>query len=139
MHQVDERLTERLRVDLLNVNPFCSLLQLLVPPIEVVNHDHNYACINANSSPLSIVDTSFNNVQPLPENPTSISKVLSSPSCKKMKLNVTSEERHKIEIETRHQSQSSLWFLVRVRRITGSKCGKILTQQRTSEALLFSV
>ena len=72
-----------------------------------MHHDHNY---NANLSPptCSNKDTPFNNVQPLQEKPIIISEVLSSPSCEKMKLNVTS---HKIKKETRHQSLSSQWFL----------------------------
>ena len=39
-------------------------------------------------------------------------------------LNVTPEERVRIEIATRDQSQSAEWHMVRCRRITGSTCGK---------------
>ena len=51
-------------------------------------------------------------------------------------LNVTEEERKCIEISTRNQSQSSLWYSVRQRRITGSKCGRILNQHEPTTALL---
>ncbi len=127
-------------VDLLKVNPSCSLLQLLVPPIDVIQHDHNYACSRGPQSSTSptisknILDTDDqqNTVVLIPS-------ILPSPRSEKINLIVTSEERNIIEKETRCQSQSSKWFSVRTRRITGSKCGRILSQHRQSEALLVSV
>lgn len=49
----DTSLTEKLRVDLLKTNSSCALLQLLVPPISVALHDHNYICTNASTSTVS--------------------------------------------------------------------------------------
>lgn len=57
----------------------------------------------------------------------------------KESLNVTSEERTRLEIVTRSQSKSREWIEARAWRITGSKCGKILCQQQPTDALLKSV
>ena len=62
-----------------------------------------------------------------------------SPLLEKMKFNVTPVERDNIERITRCQSQSPEWFAVRARRITGSKCGKIICQKEGTLALLKSV
>jgi hypothetical protein len=53
-------------------------------------------------------------------------------------LNVTKEERIRIEEATRSQSKSSEWFALRARRITGSICGKILCQKERTDALLIN-
>ena len=53
-------------------------------------------------------------------------------------FNVSSAERKNIEMRTRGQFNSPEWFVVRARRISGSKCGKILLQKKTP-ALLKSV
>ena len=42
MRSADPQLIETLRVHLLTVNPPCALLQLLVPPVHVALHDHQY-------------------------------------------------------------------------------------------------
>ena len=56
----------------------------------------------------------------------------------KLSLNVSLKERERIEREreTRGQSSQQEWFTVRSKRITGSKCGKILIQKRKSVSLL---
>lgn len=57
----------------------------------------------------------------------------------KQSLMVTLDEREDIEVATREQRQSQLWYLVRTRRITDSTCGKILCQHDRTTALLKSV
>ena len=57
----------------------------------------------------------------------------------KNSLVVTLDEREQIEVATREQTQSHLWYIVRARRITGSTCGKILCQHDMTTALLKSV
>ena len=54
----------------------------------------------------------------------------------KSSLNVSLEERIRIEGETRNQSSQKEWYVVRSKRITGSKCGRILNQQKKSVSLL---
>ena len=53
----------------------------------------------------------------------------------KAALNVSMEEREKIERETRDQT-SQLWYYMRSRRITGSKCGRILCQTKKTISLV---
>lgn len=54
----------------------------------------------------------------------------------KKSLNVTAEERTRLEIATRIQSKSREWIEARAWRITGSKCG---VQHEPTDALLKSV
>ena len=54
----------------------------------------------------------------------------------KLSLNVSLKERERIERETRGQSSQQEWYTVRSKRITGSKCGKILILKRKSVYLL---
>ena len=54
----------------------------------------------------------------------------------KSSLNVSLEEQIRIEGETRNQSSQKEWYVVRSKRITGSKCGRILNQQKKSVSLL---
>jgi len=54
-------------------------------------------------------------------------------------MSVTASEHLKIESSTRNQSDSPFWNEVRAKRITGSKCGKILCQGSKTDVLLKSV
>ena len=54
-------------------------------------------------------------------------------------MNISLEERERIEQNTREQTQSQLWYQVRARRITASACVKILCQKEMTEALLKSI
>ena len=56
-----------------------------------------------------------------------------------LELAVTAERRLEIEFLTRGQAETPLWYSVYVKRITGSKCGKILCQHTRTNALLKSV
>ena len=64
---------------------------------------------------------------------------MKSPAEDKLKLCVSVAERQEIEHSTRCQSKMTGWHYLRARRITGSKCGKILGQQSATEPLLVSV
>lgn len=57
----------------------------------------------------------------------------------KEKLQVSARERIRIEEITRMQSECSLWYEVRQKRITGWKCGQILTQKSRIPALLKNI
>ena len=50
-------------------------------------------------------------------------------------FNVSSAKRKNIEMRTRGQFNSPEWFVVRARRISGSKCGQILLQKKTPALL----
>ena len=128
-------LLENLRTDMLKFNSSCGLLQLLAPPVEIALHDHDYTtchyCSDVHSTTITTTvlhETDCLHV-PLLERSVSFDKKV---------LNVTPEDRHRIEGKTRSQSQSLLWHAERARRITASRCGKILGQ-RWNEALLGSV
>ena len=54
----------------------------------------------------------------------------------KLALQVSQEERTQIEIITREQLQCQEWHRLRMHRVTGSKCGKILNQKKKTIPLL---
>ena len=56
-----------------------------------------------------------------------------------LELTLTAERHLEIEFFTRGQAETPLWYSVRAKRITGSKCGKILSQHTRTDALLKSV
>ena len=43
MREADPKCLEGLRVDLLTHNYQCAMLQLLIPPLSKVEHDHTYS------------------------------------------------------------------------------------------------
>lgn len=53
-------------------------------------------------------------------------------------LDISAQERQKIEVLTREQATEKEWHSVRSRRITGSICGRIINQKKRSIALLRS-
>ena len=125
-------LLESMRVALLEQNSAFS--QLLVAPVSVALKDHTYHACEGDPLPL-----------PQPQPPVAcelfelIFKNFASSNFTKGSLNVTTEEREKIEEITRDQSQCALWYIARCRRITGSTCGKILMQHAPTPALLTAV
>ena len=121
------------RLDLLTYNHQCAMLQLLVPPISKVEHDHTYAhssCheqLSGSQNSLMVnTDTEFKLTSAIKEH------IITE-------LTVTTIERQDIEQRTRQQSNSVLWHQVRARRITGSKCGRILCAKKYTENLLLSL
>ena len=132
---INSTTVENLRTDLLECNPSCALLQVIVPSVDKVKHDHCYIgnSTNVHSSKSDAISTSDDEIVPL------LDQVPIDPIIEKRKLNVTMEERRKIEERTRCQSHSFEWFVVRSRRITASKCGKIICQKERTDALLVDV
>ena len=114
------RLVENLRNDMLKFNPDCGLLQLLVPPVRIALHDHECTNLEASSHCPEEIELS--------DGPYILPFI--QPVFNKETLNVTYEERDRIEEKTRYQSQSFIWHAERARRITGSRCGKILSQNK---------
>ncbi len=126
----DEIMTEKLRIGLLQTNPTSSMLQLLIPSVEVALHDHNFYACNSCLQSQPTGDSNYTDPPPL---------LLLENEIPIFEKNLSAEERTRIEKGTLEQSKSSLWFSVRTRRITGSKCGQILSRQSMSDSLLVSV
>ena len=132
---------EKLRTDLFQLNRPCVLSQLLRAPVEVALHDHNYC---ATRVPNTVPSTVVNSVHVVQEKtrlcPCAVNKIDKSALFEeKSKMNVTYEQRRNIEERTRTQAKSTEWLAVRSRRITASKCGKILCQNERTVALLTNV
>ena len=131
-------LLENLRVSLLQSNYTSAFLQLLVAPEHVALHDHTYCSHNTSTLQLTSSQSDLsqeNNLSEIQDIPESVSASV----FQKNSLVVTLDEREQIEVATREQTQSHLWYIVRARRITGSTCGKILCQHDMTTALLKSV
>ena len=135
--QVDNPLLlENLRISLLESSNASAFLQLLVAPEHIATHDHTYC-----SKDTSLSQPTHSQLKTLQEEvPSEIQVILdsaSTPVFTKEDLNISLEERERIEENTREQAQSILWHLVRIRRITASLCGKIICQKQMTSALLY--
>lgn len=86
---------EKLRCDLLSLNQPCAFLNILVPSVEKIRHDHTYS-----KSP----DEEVANVYAEPDEIPSLSHSQGQYTDLKSSLNVSLEERIRIERETRNQS-----------------------------------
>ena len=134
--KIGDEVVEKFRCDLLSLKEPPAFLDSLVPSVEKIKHDHTY-------SQLPSAELEHNvNLQPLEELVTDLECNVNIPSytlddetvvmcaVTKASLNVSSQERERIEVETRGQSSQKEWYTVRAKRITGSKCGKILCQKK---------
>ena len=124
MKEADPKCLEGLRVDLLT-HYQCAMLQLLIPPLSRVEHDHTYSKFVCQEPGTCTNYTCRKRDSQLTVN-----------ICRKIhvkrELNVTILECQKIEHSTRQQSHSQLWHQVRARRI---KCGRILCMKHYTENL----
>ena len=127
--KVDQpQLVENMRVTLLEQKSAFS--QLLMAPVSIALKDHTYCTTEERLLlPSQLVTTSMSLEQMMID-------YYPPPDFEKDSLNVTAEERVRIEMATRDQSQSAEWHMVRSRRITGSTCGKLLNQKEPTPALL---
>ena len=137
---------ENLRCDLLAINKPCGFLNLLVPSVEKISHDHSYnkrlTDVDEDEENLDlgiVVDGNFDvETQDFEE-----LSILAEPAktaddiLKKLKLD--EGKRQALEEGTRSQSSNPQWFEARLHRITGSKCGRILKQKEKTRPLLQSV
>ena len=130
---VNPQNSEQLRLNLLKIDYGCGLLQQLIPSDIYLKHDHIYCKVD----PERLHDP------PPAKDPVVMSPIPAVTDEQRQavmrQLSVTASERLEVERLTRSQSDSSLWFEVRSKRITGSKCGRILCQQSKTDALLKSV
>ena len=123
----------------MGLNASSALSQLLVAPEHVALHDHTN-CSKSTIPP----QPSYNNETPVNSVKvvTVVQQIIDTVHTvifTKESLNVTPQERDKIENATREQAHTHLWYIIRSRRITGSTCGKISQQQEMTSALLKSV
>ena len=128
--------SEQLRCSLMALNRPCAFLHILVPDVGVINHDHSYSL-----DPALLEEERTISTTPVTSRNVSTeytTRILDDATVATVKdnLQVSSSERQHIEENTRKQSTSSEWFLVRAQRITSSICGQILTQKKKSVSLL---
>ena len=128
---------EKLRCDLQQINKSCGLLNIIIPSLTKIEHDHsNYCCTSqleneagdaSTSAAIPVVNnqnTSLLTSSALVEKNMTQEDVLES-------LSLTSDERIALEKQTRRQcNSSSQWHEERHRWITGSKCGRIIIQKK---------
>jgi len=132
---VNPQNSEQLRLRLLQIDHSCGLIQQLIPLDIYSKHDHTYCyCVDPNDPPPCNDPPPVNNS--IVVNPAITAEQRLSVF---LQLTVTASERLEIEASTRSQSNSPLWYEVRAKRITSSKCGKILCQHSKTDALLKSV
>ena len=108
------------------------MLQLLVPPLSKVEHDHTYA------QPVYLEPGTCTYIHVEKETVNSELTLVEKEQVKR-ELNVTILDRQEIEHSTRQQSHSQLWQQVRARQITVSKCGRIICMKHYTENLLKSI
>ena len=141
--KADDKLLEEFRCNLLTINQPCAFLDILIPPIKIIDHDHTYAAsqhtenVHVNNSSITTTPTIIHNSEDdeCPHVPKDERMALECLIAKHI-LNVTSEERLKLERDTRNQSSEPQWHSLRCKRITGSKCGRILCQKKITVALI---
>ena len=93
---------EQLRLDLLTYNHQCAMLQLLVPPISKVEHDHTYAHSSCHEQLSGSQKSLVVNTDTELKLTSAIKKHIIT------ELTVTTIERQDIEQRTRQQSNSTL-------------------------------
>ena len=135
----DFEAVEQLRVDLLSSGRSCALTTLLVPSVEKISHDHCYVSTNVRFPKQHTTSIRLNDSTSTCVCPHSTEDFKALCNAAKGRMNVSMLERLRIEEGTRSQSASSEWYLQRSRRITGSKCARIIKQLSKTSSLLQSV
>ena len=137
IRSVDLLAIDILRADLLNIGHACAFTTILVPSVDRALHDHTYGKILQEDILPSLIPESASHQ--LPASPSLPLQEELQPlqfpaadlleQCRAMKemLQVSARERMRIEEITQMQSECSVWYDVRQKRITGWKCGQILT------------
>ena len=119
---------------------FSGFLSIIVPSVSTIQHDHTYASpsppsLDVNDTAYSLKQTSVltGNTQNCPYSAEEFAQL------EEMEVNrlcLTEEDRITLEHDTREQSGDDRWHDARRKRITGSKCGRILEQKNRTVALL---
>lgn len=131
---------EKLRCDLQDLNQPCGLLNILIPDPTKIQHDYCYHHSEVDST--HHVITTYTNLESVVDNDIqSLSNILKEVKTEEDILNALSlspVEWEELEINSREQSLSSLWFESRWIINTGSKRRCIILQKENTEALLCS-
>ena len=133
---------ENFRCGLLKLNKPCAFTQLLIPSVDKVDHDHSYCNRSGSVMASTTMSTVVEDDQVKSQKSQIVdARIMSETVMAEVKdgLNVSSRMRMEIEMKTRQQSAEKEWHTVRVRRITSSTCGQILTQKSKTVALLVRV
>ena len=130
LRQPDPEAIEKLRCDLLAINKPCAFLNIIVPSVEKVLHDHTYSS-QSGSKPVRTESIYTGNSGKL-----TVSEKSRGAEDILQDLCLDTDERQVLEENTRAQSSCPLWFEARQHRITGSKCGRIVEQKQKTQALL---
>ena len=120
---------ETLRCNLQSLSHPCAFLDILVPSVDKVIHDHTYSLQPSKSSMVTVsrqLEMSESSISSYPMNDELRALCVRA----KEALNISQDERERIEVKTQHQSSQPEWHSERSKRITGSKCGKILCQKK---------
>ena len=130
---------EELHCNLLMLESPQAFLNIILPLVEKIKHDHCYFqkgdddILDSNSKISVITNT------PIKLSSTDcifIEPTISAEEAILEALFLTAEERDTLESTTRKQSDCKAWHEVRHIHITGSKCGRILLQKQKTIALL---
>ena len=114
-----------------------SITHSLVPSVDRVDHDHNY--YHKSDSGSSHVKLPIDSDQPKQNDMDVRITTAKKISEVKSSLSVTNTIRWDIESKTRQQSATKEWHYARVRQITSSICGQILTQKKEDSCPSMSV
>ena len=122
------------------INILLFFLDILVPAKEKVEHDHTYTSTSEIPTQIKTASITANYSKEIecsvPSYP--ISDHAFKKSCVEVKrsLNLSYDERKSLEMGTRDQFSQPMWHVARSKRITGSKCGRILCQRTKTISLL---
>ena len=102
--KADDKLLEEFQCNLLSINPPCAFLDILIPPIKIIDHDKTYAAsqhtenVHAYNSSIT-TPTIIHNIREDDECSHAFKDERMALECliAKLSLNVTSEERLKLE------------------------------------------
>ena len=137
---VDNAALEGLRCDLQSLNQRSAFLDILMPSKEKVEHDHTYSSPSGMPAGINKTTITANHSKEfecsVPSYPINDHDFKNSCMEVKTSLNLSCCERKSLEMETRDQSSQPMWHVARSKRITASKCGKILCQKTKTVSLL---
>ena len=134
--QLTSEANEKFRCDLLSLNHSSAFLESLVPSVENIKHDHCYLQLHVPAVEDRQVSDEPQQLEREHESSTPEydldSEAIIKCAIVKISLILSHAEREKTEQRTLEQSNNHEWFKARSKRITGSKCGRILCQKKKS-------
>ena len=130
---------EELLCNLLKLENAPAFLNIVMPSLSKINHDHCYCKVTRETSDDDSTEASVETNEPVPSscaNFIDIQPVESPEETILEQIILTADERVTLELNTGTQSDSEIWHDARRLRITGSKCGHILLQKQKTVSLL---